>query len=62
LHSCAKVSGSKGMQVYVPLNTSVRYEETEPFAKTLAQFLEQEHPRHVVLQYDEGVANQQGAD
>jgi DNA primase len=50
------------MQVYVPLNISVTYQETEPFAKTLAQFLEQEHPRHVVLQYDEGVANQQGAD
>jgi bifunctional non-homologous end joining protein LigD len=48
LHSCAKVSGSKGMQVYVPLNTSVTYEETQPFAKTMAQFLEQEHPRHVV--------------
>ena len=48
LHSCAKVSGSKGMQVYVPLNTSVTYEETQPFAKTLAQFLEQEHPRQVV--------------
>jgi bifunctional non-homologous end joining protein LigD len=48
LHACAKVSGSKGMQVYVPLNTAVTYEETEPFAKTMAQFLEQEHPRHVV--------------
>jgi bifunctional non-homologous end joining protein LigD len=48
LHSCAKVSGSKGLQVYVPLNTSVTYEETGPFAKTLAQFLEHEHPRQVV--------------
>jgi len=39
LHSYAKVSGSKGMQVYVPLNTPVTYQEKEPFAKTMAQFL-----------------------
>ncbi|WP_447985710.1 non-homologous end-joining DNA ligase [Nitrospira sp. Nam74] len=48
LQSCAKMSGSKGMQVYVPLNTSVTYQETEPFAKTMAQFLEQEHQGQVV--------------
>jgi bifunctional non-homologous end joining protein LigD len=48
LHSCAKVSGSKGMQVYVPLNTAVTYEETQPFTNTMAQSLEQEHPRQVV--------------
>jgi bifunctional non-homologous end joining protein LigD len=48
LHSYAKVSGSKGVQVYVPLNTAATYQETEPFAKTMAQFLEQQHPRQVV--------------
>jgi bifunctional non-homologous end joining protein LigD len=35
-----KTSGSKGMQVYVPLNTPVTYQETSPFAHGLAQLLE----------------------
>jgi bifunctional non-homologous end joining protein LigD len=35
-----KTSGSKGMQVYVPLNTPVDYEQTREFAKGLAQLLE----------------------
>jgi bifunctional non-homologous end joining protein LigD len=35
-----KTSGSKGMQVYVPLNTPVTYNETSPFAHGLAQLLE----------------------
>ena len=33
LQSCAKVSGSKGVQVYVPLNTSVTYEKPSPLPK-----------------------------
>ena len=48
LESFAKVSGSKGMQVYVPLNTAVTYEQTQPFARGLAQRLEREHPELVV--------------
>ena len=28
-----KTSGSKGLQVYVPLNTKVTYDETKPFAR-----------------------------
>jgi len=43
-----KVSGSKGMQVYAPLNTAVTYEETQPFARAVAQLLEREHPDLVV--------------
>ena len=43
-----KSSGSKGMQVYVPLNTPVTYEETTPFAKAVAQTLEKAHPELVV--------------
>jgi bifunctional non-homologous end joining protein LigD len=35
-----KTSGSKGMQVYIPLNTPVGYDETREFAKGLAQLLE----------------------
>jgi bifunctional non-homologous end joining protein LigD len=48
LASFAKVSGSKGMQVYVPLNTAITYEETQGFARGLAQRMEREHPDLVV--------------
>jgi bifunctional non-homologous end joining protein LigD len=43
-----KVSGGKGMQVYFPLNTKVTYEQTGPFAKAVAQLLEQQTPKEVV--------------
>jgi len=43
-----KSSGSKGMQVYVPLNTPTTYEETSPFAKAVAQTFENAHPELVV--------------
>jgi bifunctional non-homologous end joining protein LigD len=39
-----KTSGSKGMQVYVPLNTDVTYEETKPFARAIAEALERDDP------------------
>jgi bifunctional non-homologous end joining protein LigD len=48
LESVPKVSGGKGLQVYVPLNTSVTYDETSPFAKAVAQLLERETPKKVV--------------
>ncbi|MGH2745332.1 MAG: non-homologous end-joining DNA ligase, partial [Thermoleophilaceae bacterium] len=35
-----KTSGSKGMQVYVPLNEETTYDETKPFAHGLARLLE----------------------
>ncbi len=43
-----KSSGSKGMQVYVPLNSPTTYEQTSPFAKAVAQTLEKAHPDMVV--------------
>jgi bifunctional non-homologous end joining protein LigD len=43
-----KVSGGKGLQVYVPLNTKVSYEQTSPFAKAVAQLLEKQTPKEVV--------------
>ena len=43
-----KVSGGKGLQVYVPLNTKVTYEQTGPFAKAAAQLLEKQTPKEVV--------------
>src|SRR5579864_305011 len=48
LQAFAKTSGSKGLQVYVPLNSAVAYEQTKPFAKALAQLLEERHPDLVV--------------
>jgi bifunctional non-homologous end joining protein LigD len=46
--SAAKTSGSKGLQVYVPLNTDVTYRETKPFARHLAELLETERGDLVV--------------
>jgi bifunctional non-homologous end joining protein LigD len=43
-----KTSGSKGLQIYVPLNTPVTYETTKPFAHAIAMHLEQKLPKLVV--------------
>jgi bifunctional non-homologous end joining protein LigD len=48
LESFPKTSGSKGLQVYVPLNTKTSYDETKPFAHALARLLENEHRDLVV--------------
>jgi len=48
LESFPKTSGSKGLQVYVPLNTAVTYEKTKAFAHALALLLEKRHPEMVV--------------
>lgn len=44
----AKVSGSKGMQVYVPLNSETTYEATQSFARAVAELLERQHPDQIV--------------
>jgi bifunctional non-homologous end joining protein LigD len=48
LQSFPKTSGSKGLQVYVPLHTPTSYEKTKPFAHALARLLEEQHPDLVV--------------
>jgi len=48
LRGFPKVSGSKGLQLYVPLNTRVTYAATAAFAKATAELLEQRHPELVV--------------
>lgn len=48
LRSFAKTSGSKGLQVYIPLNTAVKYDETKQFAHELARLLERQHSSLVV--------------
>ena len=45
LQSVVKTSGVKGLQVYLPLNGPVSYEQTKPFAHALARLLEKEHPQ-----------------
>jgi bifunctional non-homologous end joining protein LigD len=42
-----KTSGSKGLQVYLPLNGDVTYEVTKPFAHTVAQALERDDPKRI---------------
>jgi bifunctional non-homologous end joining protein LigD len=44
LRSFPKTSGSKGLQIYVPLNTPTTYDATKLFSHALAQLLEHEHP------------------
>ncbi|MFB3917316.1 MAG: non-homologous end-joining DNA ligase [Terriglobales bacterium] len=48
LQSFPKTSGSKGLQVYVPLNTPVTYDDTKPFAHELARILEHAHRELIV--------------
>src|SRR6202795_5187309 len=48
LESFPKTSGSKGLQIYVPLNTKTSYDETKPLAHALARLLENEHRDLVV--------------
>src|SRR5207248_1603435 len=49
LVSVAKTSGSKGLQLYVPLNTPVDYDTgTKAFSYAVAQMLEKRFPREVV--------------
>jgi bifunctional non-homologous end joining protein LigD len=48
LRSFVKTSGSKGLQLYAPLNSETTYERTRPFAKAVAETLERKFPERVV--------------
>lgn len=48
LDSFPKTSGSKGMQIFVPLNTPTSYEKTKAFARQLAEALAAQHPDLIV--------------
>jgi bifunctional non-homologous end joining protein LigD len=52
LECFAKHSGSKGIQVYVPLNTATDYERTKSYARAVAQALERQHADLVVSKQD----------
>src|SRR5919108_80893 len=55
LKSFAKTSGSKGLQVYVPLNTAVTYDQTKDLSRSLAQYLENEHANLVTSNMSKAV-------
>jgi bifunctional non-homologous end joining protein LigD len=48
LDAYPKTSGSKGLQIYVPLNTAVTYDDTKPFAHAIARLLEKQMPELVL--------------
>lgn len=48
LKSFVKLSGSKGLQLYVPLNSAVSYSKTRPFAHAMAELMAKEHPDRIV--------------
>lgn len=48
LQSFPKTSGSKGLQVYVPLNTPVNYDTTKNFARVLATRFQEKYPDLIV--------------
>ena len=55
LKAFAKTSGSKGLQVYVPLNTAVTYDQTKGLSRSLAQGLEREHPDRITSNMSKAV-------
>ena len=57
LQSFPKTSGSKGLQVYVPLNTPVKYDATKAFAHAMARLLEERHPETVVSEMKKNARN-----
>src|SRR4051812_44910371 len=52
LESVAKSTGSKGVQVYVPLNTPITFERTKAFARGVAEVLAARLPDRVVARVD----------
>jgi bifunctional non-homologous end joining protein LigD len=48
LQCFSKTSGSKGMQLYVPLNSKTSYEETRPFGQALAKIVANQDPENIL--------------
>jgi bifunctional non-homologous end joining protein LigD len=47
LEAWGKTSGSKGMQLYVPLNSPCHHDQAKSFAQAVAQLLERQAPKRV---------------
>jgi bifunctional non-homologous end joining protein LigD len=59
LEAFAKTSGSKGLQLYVPLNRPrVTFEQTKAYARQLAQELSAEHPDLIVSNMRKALRNE----
>lgn len=50
LKSFPKTSGSKGLQIYVPINSKVTFDETKNFARAVAMSFEKQHSGKIVSQ------------
>ena len=61
LEACVKTSGSKGLQVYVPLNADVTYDRHKPFAQAVAAAAGEAAPRARGLEHGQGAAQGEGA-
>ena len=48
MQSFPKTSGSKGLQIYVPINRAADYDQAKRISRGLAQRLERDHPQDVV--------------
>ncbi|MGZ4431121.1 MAG: non-homologous end-joining DNA ligase [Gaiellales bacterium] len=48
LECFAKTSGSKGLQLYAPINTPATYDDTKTLARACARVLEERHPDLIV--------------
>jgi len=57
LKSFPKTSGSKGLQIYVPLNTPVTYEKTKAFGHAIAEIMERHSPETVVSKMQKSLRN-----
>src|SRR2546422_5230636 len=55
LKSFPKTSGSKGLQVYVPVNTPVTFDQTKGLSRALAQRLEGDHSNLVTSNMSKAV-------
>lgn len=55
LETWPKTSGSKGLQIYAPLNSGARYDRVKPFAQAVAQLLERDHPDLVVSNMEKAI-------
>src|SRR6478736_7103057 len=55
LKSFAKTSGSKGLQVYAPLNTAVSFNQTKDLSRAFAHHLEGEHSNLVTSNMSKAV-------
>lgn len=55
LECWVKTSGSKGLQLYLPLDSAATYDHTKPWSHALARHIESQHPKLVVTTQEKNV-------